>query len=171
MERLHGYLRFAGGIIGGNFSTSMSNCYNYGMITCFEDCGGIFSYGSILNGKKNGVISNCYNEGTVNSTKNTGAAGCSLYDSTNKVTTLYTENTGAGRAGGIGTGSYHFYYSDCINSGEIKSGGVAGGIVASTICGGKGANSSNIKKCINTGNIKGNSFSRWYCRTWRVLLF
>ena len=162
MERLFGYISFAAGIIGVNFSTSMSNCNNYGMVTCFSESGGIFGAGALLNGKKSGVISNCCNEGTIQSTCSTSIATCALYDRNKNMTSIYSENTGGGRAGGIGSSSYHFYYSDCINSGEIKSGGIAGGIVATTFCLGKGNSSSTIKKCMNTGNITGNSFSRWH---------
>lgn len=55
----HGY-RFVGGIVGGNINSTITNCYNTGIVSGISEM-----IGGIAGHTNAGTISDCYNSGTV----------------------------------------------------------------------------------------------------------
>ena len=141
-----------GGICGGIYSGTITNCYNEGSVKgTYDSVGGIC--GEFI---EEGQIKNCYNTGKVSGIGDEvtvgGICGFSSGDSS-KAIVEKCYNTGAVSGtvsvGGV-CGSNMMTIKDCYNTGAI-SGPVSGGV-----CGGN-SNSGTITNCYNTGSLSGTS--------------
>ncbi len=100
-----------GGVVGENYSGTVTNCYNTGEITGGNRVGGIV-------GSSNGTVQDCYNTGNISGENNIGGITGKIYEGT--VTNCY--NTGkihGNYAGGI-TGGNEGAVKNCYNTGNIS---------------------------------------------------
>ena len=142
-----------------NYNVTLSNCINKGSVTGRTAVGGIV--GSATNTPLSwGVkIRNCKNEGLVNSSKNAGGiAGFvhsmfAIVDGCSNFGPVFAADTAAGiiAVSGI-TGAMKLKVSNVVNKGNVTSGKIAAGIIASAPEG-----RTDIESAFNAGNIQASS--------------
>ena len=139
-----------GGIVGWNStSTTISNCYNTGIIIGGNKAGtgGITGYNY-----KNSVVENCYNLGNINSDYNFVGGIAGIHQDSSIIKNCYNAGNinGGGFTGGIvGSNESNSLVSNCYNLGEVFSVGrdAIGGILGSN------TNTSTLVNCYNLGRV------------------
>lgn len=143
---------YAGGIVGNDvIDSTISNCYNTGIIknnstSSSASAGGIAAYGV-----RNSSIENCYNTGDVTCEKGYAAGIGVILTSANILDCYNTGNvTGMNGIGGIAYNSNDSTINYCKNAGSITTTGYpAGGIVSN-------ASNTIISNCSNSGKVSNN---------------
>jgi len=135
-----------GAIVGYNYNSAVTNCYNKANITASSYAGGIVGY------NYNSPITNCYNEANITGSYAAGIVG---YNYNSAITNCYNKAniTGNAYAGGIAGYSSDSEIINCYNEADIKGKYYIGGIA--------GCNNSYkiMENCYNIGNLEqtGNS--------------
>ena len=145
-----------GGIVGNavNGTTTITNCYNTGIVSGNEEIGGIVGYVTGI------TITNCYNTGSVGGSGSSSRVGGILgyVAGTTTITNCY--NTGSVSCsasdcvGGIvGEVDARTTITNCYNTGSVScsASDCVGGIV------GKVDAIATITNCYNTGSVSGSS--------------
>ena len=162
-----------GGICGGEYSGTITNCKNYGTIEGATTVGGVSAtWGTIINCQNYGIIKgtsniggisgiyavveNCQNYGEIGEETSINAGGIigQTTDSLVNNCINYGEVRGKEAIGGIGGNLLNARMISCINFGEINAtnqrvGGIAG----------YGNFFYNVINCCNLGNVKGNNIA------------
>ena len=136
--------KYVGGVVGYNYSGTISNCYNTGTVIGSEDVGGVVGCGA-------GNVSNCYNNGSVSG--GTGAGGVvGLIGNGGSVSDCYSTGSISGYeyVGGVVGCGYKNSVSRCYNTGSISGYEYVGGVVGYNYSG-------TISNCYNIGNVSGSS--------------
>lgn len=127
---------YVGGFAGqSDLGSAIDSCVNKGTVGQYKNTSGTTwtgqQYIGGFVGNLAGTVSNSRNEGTINGRQQVGGI--------------------AGRLGKTGR------ITDCVNTADISvpNGGTVGGIAAST----QGSGLSYIIRCVNTGNIRGKSYT------------
>lgn len=147
---------YAGGIIGKNTErTEMKNCANDGGVTSSKYAGGLIGYNSVSASKF--ILDDCYNNGAVDDSASNGYVGgligrCSDNISLTSVFNIGDVSSTDGYAGGlVGKAEADIIFDSCCTSGNVYSGGVAGGFVGYAL-------SSRIYDSYSVGLIEGYSY-------------
>lgn len=153
-----------GGISGGVGDTNITLCINRGEIAGFATVGGITGFGAAKKETSKSTIENCKNEKNIKKTdeKNLGQAKLYVYNKSSKVSSIMLIDLGGHAIGGIAGATYHYDFINCSNFGDVTSLGISGGIVGSTFSSPLVNKSTKLNGCENHGNIKGNTWVRWY---------
>ncbi len=147
------------GLVDMNMSgtgSRITNCYNTGDISGYEDVAGIvgYNYGYDDNENFKCIVENCYNTGSIYAIDEDagGIVGDNCYST---VTNCYntgpietfdgSEIIGCEDAGGIVGDNYYGMITNCYNTGNV-TGPYAGGIAGENAYG-------TITNCYNTGNV------------------
>jgi hypothetical protein len=115
-------LNYVAGVVGFNYASTITNCYNTGSVNGAENVGGVIGNNNFSE------VSYCYNIGSVNgSVENTGGV-LGYNDST--VADCYNTGSvsGSSRAGGV-VGYNSSPVTDCYNTGSVRGTRTIGGVV------------------------------------------
>ena len=133
-----------GGVCGYNSST-ITNCYNKGVVDGTADRAG--SFGGVC-GCNLGILTNCYNTGIV---KGQSFVGGVSGDNNKTITNCYNTGIVSGQSyvGGI-DGDNSGTITNCNNEGKVSGTDYVGGV--------NGENGKTITNCYNTGIVSGQSY-------------
>ena len=133
-----------GGVCGYNSST-ITNCYNKGVVDGTADRAG--SFGGVC-GCNLGILTNCYNTGIV---KGQSFVGGVSGDNNKTITNCYNTGIVSGQSyvGGI-DGDNSGTITNCNNEGKVSGTDYVGGV--------NGENDKTITNCYNTGIVSGQSY-------------
>ena len=136
---------YVGGIVGYNFSGTVTNCAFSGSVSGVSFVGGVVGY----NG---GTVKNCYNTGAVSGGMDVGGV---VGENSGSVTNCYNTGTGSvngsadsSNVGGV-VGLNRGTVENCYNTGTVSGSDHVGGVV--------GRNDGTVKNCYNIGEVSGNS--------------
>lgn len=134
-----------GGVCGYNSST-ITNCYNKGVVDGTADAAG--SFGGVC-GCNLGILTNCYNTGIV---KGQSFVGGVSGDNNKTITNCYNTGIVSGQSyvGGI-DGDNSGTITNCNNAGIVSGKSYVGGVC------GKNSNGGTVTNCNNTGEVRGTS--------------
>ena len=143
-----------GGIVGNLYSTTITECVNYGMINGLYAVGGIVGYG-----RANGNVINCVNNGRVRGSHDVGGISGENRSNISRCENnglIEVRENGAGHwFGGIaGMSGSSATINNCTNNGVVKAIGSATGGVGGIVGGLYGA----LNNCENNGDIYGDAF-------------
>ena len=134
-----------GGVCGYNSST-ITNCYNKGVVDGTADAAG--SFGGVC-GCNLGILTNCYNTGIV---KGQSFVGGVSGDNNKTITNCYNTGIVSGQSyvGGI-DGDNSGTITNCNNEGKVSG-------TEDSVGGVSGDNNKTITNCYNTGIVSGQSY-------------
>ena len=134
-----------GGVCGYNSST-ITNCYNKGVVDGTADAAG--SFGGVC-GCNLGILTNCYNTGIV---KGQSFVGGVSGDNNKTITNCYNTGIVSGQSyvGGI-DGDNSGTITNCNNEGKVSR-------TEDSVGGVSGDNNKTITNCYNTGIVSGQSY-------------
>ena len=134
-----------GGVCGYNSST-ITNCYNKGVVDGTADAAG--SFGGVC-GCNLGILTNCYNTGIV---KGQSFVGGVSGDNNKTITNCYNTEIVSGQSyvGGI-DGDNSGTITNCNNEGKVSG-------TEDSVGGVSGDNNKTITNCYNTGIVSGQSY-------------
>ncbi len=134
-----------GGVCGYNSST-ITNCYNKGVVDGTADAAG--SFGGVC-GCNLGILTNCYNTGIV---KGQSFVGGVSGDNNKTITNCYNTGIVSGQSyvGGI-DGDNSGTITNCNNEGKVSG-------TEDSVGGVRGDNNKTITNCYNTGIVSGQSY-------------
>ena len=134
-----------GGVCGYNSST-ITNCYNKGVVDGTADVAG--SFGGVC-GCNLGILTNCYNTGIV---KGQSFVGGVSGDNNKTITNCYNTGIVSGQSyvGGI-DGDNSGTITNCNNEGKVSG-------TEDSVGGVSGDNNKTITNCYNTGIVSGQSY-------------
>ena len=134
-----------GGVCGYNSST-ITNCYNKGVVDGTADAAG--SFGGVC-GCNLGILTNCYNTGIV---KGQSVVGGVSGDNNKTITNCYNTGIVSGQSyvGGI-DGDNSGTITNCNNEGKVSG-------TEDSVGGVSGDNNKTITNCYNTGIVSGQSY-------------
>jgi len=136
---------YVGGLVGTNYSGSISNCYSTG------DVNGYYGVGGLV-GSNYGSVSNCYSTGDVSGDGSVGGlVGGNFGILSNCYSTGDVIGTGWSVGGLVGgNGAWRHppgIVSNCYSTGDVNGVDYVGGLV--------GENSGSISNCYSTGDVNG----------------
>ncbi len=161
---------YVGGLVGHNYSGSVTNCYSTGVIS------GTYRVGGLVGSNESGTVTQCYSTGTVSGNDNVGGLVGWNYEATvtdchstgtvsskdsvgglvgwvysGDVTQSYSTGAVIGTGGAVGglVGSNSGTLTDCYSTGAVSGGSSVGGLV--------GSNSGTLTDCDSTGAVGGDS--------------
>ncbi|MGA2172338.1 MAG: GLUG motif-containing protein [Sedimentisphaerales bacterium] len=147
---------YVGGLVGRNYSGTISNCYSTGMVSSSGYVGGDY-VGGLVGENNGGSISNCYSMGTVSGSSYSsyscyvgGLVGFNEYGSI--ISNCYSTGTVSGSqfvGGLVGYGDYG-NISGCYSTSTVSGSSNVGGLV--------GENGGSISNCYSTGTVSGSQF-------------
>jgi len=145
---------YVGGIVGYNYSSTVSNCYSTGSITGLDsEVGGLVGYNYFSS-----TVKNCYSTGNVSGIHEVGGVvGYNYSNST--VTNCYSSNNvlgGAGYIGGVVGYNYSSTITNCYSIGSVSSSALANACVGGVI--GVNSYSSTVTNCYSTGSVSGTGY-------------
>jgi hypothetical protein len=134
----------AGGVMGYSYSSTITACYNTGVVTANDRAGGVAGY------RHGGSITGCYNTGSVTAGAAVAGGVAGYIRGSGLITGCY--NTGSvtantNTAGGVAGLGFTGNITACYNTGAVTANNRAGGIM------GYATNGSNITACYNTGAV------------------
>ena len=134
-----------GGVCGYNSST-ITNCYNKGVVDGTADAAG--SFGGVC-GCNLGILTNCYNTGII---KGQSFVGGVSGDNNKTITNCYNTGIVSGQSyvGGI-DGDNSGTITNCNNEGKVSG-------TEDSVGGVSGDNNKTITNCYNTGIVSGQSY-------------
>ena len=137
---------FTGGIIGANYSGTLSNSHSTGNIHGLEMVGGLVGY-------QDGNISNSYSTGSVSGTRHSvgGLVGLQQGNISDSYSTGSVSSTGNDVGGLVGYQKGNI--SNCYSTGSVSStGNDVGGLVGSS------SNGESILESYSSGSVSGTSY-------------
>ena len=148
---------YLGGVVGYAYAPSSSssgtititNCYNTGSVTGFNDVGGLVGYSVGTT-----TVTNCYNTGSVTSSGGSDVGGLVGYSSSSTISNCYNTGvvTGGNRVGGLLGTTYSGTIANCYNTGSVTgSSDRVGGLIVNL--GGVSSSSIYMYSCFNIGNV------------------
>ena len=150
-----GTSEYVGGVVGRNYSGTISGSYNTGEITGTSYVGGVVGSNSY------GTISGSYNTGTVTGSGN-DVGGVVGYNSNGTISGSYNTGSvsGGNYVGGVAGGNYSGTISSSYNTGAVSGSNYVGGVAGHVI--GSSSDKSLISSCFSTGAVTRTSGSSTY---------